>query len=683
MFSENNQVSGRQIFRLLTYDLIGPSTLLLPPLLARIAGNDGVFCLFAGTVAGLVYLWLLSRVTKEMTVDFKTFLRERCGVVAEKIILMFYACYFLLFAAVLAFLFAELVVENLLQEESFYLVLVLLLALTGYGIYAGIEGRARIYELLFWVVLIPLFLMLIAAGKSVDTDFWAPVAVTSPGAFLKGSYLVFLWQSLVFLLFFFYPNAAKKETLMQNGRRAVFFAGGLNLVLYLVLTGVFGAKALSGMEYPAVTLMSIVQMPGGFLKRTDALMFGIWFFTLYALLNSLSFYGAKAARDVIQKGKEKIYMFVVLLIVFLLAVLCYRQQEWKEIISRFVWGVGTPAVALLPLVAALLPKQEKWKQSGKKVLGLVIFLGMAGILTGCNTLEVEDRKFPLAVAVAEKEDIELLWLEQEEAGNKEMDYNHLKVMVLGQELLEDEEAVEELLGILAANPKIPRNTYVVVAENPSEILELNETLQEKESAGTYLEELLEGNASMKETAYPTLGKLYQERENRQETLFLPFLASQNGTPYVQKYFVWKRGAAAGCVSTTTAMLSAMLQGELEKETLVFEDGNSIKLKEFSVDETFVEAKDGRKIIAEVSCEGEVLYEKEQVVGNREREYEQKLVEYYRTIIAKAEQKGVDISNGYKKIGGYQRAWYTEYQENPDAFEQDVSLELEMNLHLVR
>ena len=30
MFSENNQISGRQVFRLLTYDFLGMGTLLLP-----------------------------------------------------------------------------------------------------------------------------------------------------------------------------------------------------------------------------------------------------------------------------------------------------------------------------------------------------------------------------------------------------------------------------------------------------------------------------------------------------------------------------------------------------------------------------------------------------------------------------------------------------------------------------
>lgn len=43
MFSENNQISGRQVFRLLTYDFLGMGTLLLPTMLADTAGRDGIF----------------------------------------------------------------------------------------------------------------------------------------------------------------------------------------------------------------------------------------------------------------------------------------------------------------------------------------------------------------------------------------------------------------------------------------------------------------------------------------------------------------------------------------------------------------------------------------------------------------------------------------------------------------
>ena len=55
MFSENNRISGRQVFRLLTYDLLGLSTLLVPPALGRLAGRDGIFCIAAGVAAGLLF----------------------------------------------------------------------------------------------------------------------------------------------------------------------------------------------------------------------------------------------------------------------------------------------------------------------------------------------------------------------------------------------------------------------------------------------------------------------------------------------------------------------------------------------------------------------------------------------------------------------------------------------------
>ncbi len=676
MFSENNKISGRQIFRLLSYDLIGLGTLLLPPVLAKTAGTDGIFCIIAGTILALCYLGLLWVAVKRMKVDFRTFLKERGGVVLEKVILVFYVFYFLLFAAVAAYVFADLVLSQLLEDGSFYLVLALLLLLAGYGVRIGIEGRARIYEILFWIVLIPLLVMLLGAGREVDVNLWTPVAVTSFGNFCRGSLVVFLAESLIFLVVFFFSYAAREKDVICNARRALILAGGLIFFVYLILLGVFGSSALAGMEYPAVTLMSIVQITGGFLKRTDALMFGIWFFTLYALLNGLVFYGVKTAKDVVRRGKEGVYLTIVIVLIFLLAVLCYQSEAWREGMSRILWTVATPVAVLIPLLAGFLPKGRT------KTLALFLAAGAAGILSGCNTVELEDRSFPLAVAIEKREDIESLWLNQEEAKNKEIDYNHLKVMILSEELIEEEEQMEDLLGVLAANPKIPRNTYIMVAEKPGEILSLQESIGEEESVGDYLEKLLEGNASMKEGAFPTLGKLYQERENHLETLFLPYLAAQDDMPFIEKYYVWKRGEAAGTAEIPAAMLSALFQGNLEKETFVLENGNSIRISSFLVNEQFVEEDGERYLALEVSCEGETIYEKENWGEQKKKLYEQAIEEYYQKVADDMMERNVDISNSYKRIGGYRREWYSYYKEHPAAFEEELALEVDVELKLV-
>lgn len=54
IFSDNQQVSARQISRALFLEMLGLSTLLLPPALARLCGTDGVFAILFGGV--LTYL---------------------------------------------------------------------------------------------------------------------------------------------------------------------------------------------------------------------------------------------------------------------------------------------------------------------------------------------------------------------------------------------------------------------------------------------------------------------------------------------------------------------------------------------------------------------------------------------------------------------------------------------------
>ena len=58
MFATNNQISGRQTARLLLFDMLGYSALLIPAELARTAGRSGVFSIIFGVLAGFIYLRL-------------------------------------------------------------------------------------------------------------------------------------------------------------------------------------------------------------------------------------------------------------------------------------------------------------------------------------------------------------------------------------------------------------------------------------------------------------------------------------------------------------------------------------------------------------------------------------------------------------------------------------------------
>lgn len=709
MFSENNQISGRQVFRLLTYDFLGMGTLLLPTMLADTAGRDGIFCILAGILSTFLYLKLLRYLLKGMKTSYPDFLKQKCGKVCGYVLWGGYFLYFILMASYTAYLFSTLMLNGLVENISFYLVLLLILLLAFYGMAGGIEGRARVYEMLFWFLMIPLFLMLFAACREVKPAYWSPVFVADGKEMLSGSYYVLFCYSMVSIVLFLKEYVADRKKCVGAAEKAVWFSGGVFAALYLILIGLFGVGALAQMKFPAVTMMSRVQVTGGFLKRTDAFMFSIWFFTLYAMLNSMVFYSGNLAEKVIRdcggylEGKKRMLPYLILLLlVYGVTVLFYRNQQFLDCVTFLLWKIGTPFVVGVPVLLCLTgrkPNRGMEERSSKenkderknhkkkvRVVVLVCFLFGCLFLQGCNVAELEDKAFPVLLNIRDQDDFQNVWLNHEYAGNKEVDYNHLKVVLIERSFLEKEAEVEDMLSMLEQEKEVPWNAYVMTTESCDRLAQTEGKLDTL--LGNYLEELLENTSGIDQKAYPTLGMLYEERANHLETLYIPFVdieveqsgAVQDDTekPQITAYEVWKRGRAAGLVNTDTARAAFFTQNfaddytlQLALELYVKVDAASCRVKE--TEKIGVGGLTEQIVAVTVTGEGEILSgtvsasEKEQLLNTR-------MEDYLNAIAAHALEKEIDITNSYRNLGADNRTWYFKYQNTPAAYEKDIKIQ---------
>lgn len=692
MFSENNQISGRQVFRLLTYDFLGMGTLLLPTMLADTAGRDGIFCILAGILSTFLYLKLLRYLLKGMKTSYPDFLKQKCGKVCGYVLWGGYFLYFILMASYTAYLFSTLMLNGLVENISFYLVMLLILLLAFYGMAGGIEGRARVYEMLFWFLMIPLFLMLYAACREVKPAYWSPVFVADGKEVLSGSYYVLFCYSMVSIVLFLKEYVADRKKCVGAAEKAVWFSGGVFAVLYLILIGLFGAEALAQMKFPAVTMMSRVQITGGFLKRTDAFMFSIWFFTLYAMLNSMVFYSGNLAAKVIRdcggylEGKKRMLPYLILLLlVYGVTVLFYRNQQFLDCVTFLLWKIGTPFVVGVPVLLCLTGERKKHKKK-VRVLVLVCFLFGCLFLQGCNVAELEDKAFPVLLNIRDQDDFQNVWLNHEYAGNKEVDYNHLKVVLIERSFLEKEAEVEDMLSMLEQEKEVPWNAYVMTTESCDRLAQTEGELDVL--LGNYLEELLENTSGIDQKAYPTLGMLYEERANHLETLYIPFVdiegeqsgavQDDTGKPQITAYEVWKRGRAAGLVDTDTARAAFFTQNfaddytlQLAPELYVKVDAASCRVKE--TEKIGVGGLTEQIVAVTVTGEGEILSgtvsasEKEQLLNTR-------MEDYLNAIAAHALEKEIDITNSYRNLGADNRTWYFKYQNTPAAYEKDIKIQ---------
>lgn len=192
----------------------------------------------------------------------------------------------------------------------------------------------------------------------------------------------------------------------------------------------------------------------------------------------------------------------------------------------------------------------------RKYLFLAITLVCSFLFTGCSETELEERCFPLLAAAGYEDDkvtydaafpqtgessgssdanssakeikatqvkaatFEKSKQKYENRLNKQADYNHLKVFVIEEDLLEEKKAYNQMLDLLAEEESFPRNTYVCAVDDVEELFQLEEKLSQ--DLGTYLEEYINKHEEGKSHIL-TLGDLLDEKENQTLILYMPYL----------------------------------------------------------------------------------------------------------------------------------------------------------------
>lgn len=537
-FAQNESISPRQLYRLYVFNLLGVGTLVLPNNLAKL-GKYGFISIALGVFMAWLFMWIVSEVRERR----KNIYDRSFGKTAHVKILIYdliIAVYELSQAAFLAWIFVKLIRDSLIPDESFTAVLLVIMAVCAYALSGGVECRARVYEVVFFFVLIPLAAMLLFAISDVRLDYLMikdRVGVEFGIAdIFAGAYYVFAASISVFNILFVRERSVSQ--IRWSVSKAILTYAGILFLLYAVLLGSFGKYSLSEIEFPAVVLMSDVQIKGSFFKRADALMLSVWFFTLFSVLNMSLYYAVLRCEDFAKNTAEVIPTFNKSRGFSNNKNLsCDRQKshdkEKSSIRSRCIIFV----IAVTVTLAYIL---ESGDEIVKKYLGfllciaipVIVVLTIGLMLTGCSAVELEERCFPTLAAVdivaaatdetTDKEVVEFYYNMDksyepeyaddiktavdsfEERLSQKADTNHLKVILIGKTLRNNKAAYASFMEYCKTSKKFPRNTYVCIADDINDIFD---------NMGDYYEQKM--NKENHEDGKPiiTLGTLLDDYTN--------------------------------------------------------------------------------------------------------------------------------------------------------------------------
>lgn len=158
----------------------------------------------------------------------------------------------------------------------------------------------------------------------------------------------------------------------------------------------------------------------------------------------------------------------------------------------------------------------------QKMAAGILLIAAAGLLSGCQARELEDREFVQAMEIdlqngklvggfggflVEADTVEGLQRSYQDQIERFLDLGHIKVLVLGKELIKEEERLGQVMAELAQRPVFARNILVLSYNYEDGKSYLNKLEEKGVVPGEYLSNLYKNNPYKKQESTATLGDL--------------------------------------------------------------------------------------------------------------------------------------------------------------------------------
>ena len=358
MFSLNDKISIRQMQILLIIDIFGAGLIMLPRKAAEFAGQDAWLAIAAATAAAVCAVYLMTSAGRLFPNDsFVSAASRLLSKPVGKFIGTVFICKLLFNCAFELRLFGGILRQTLLPHTPFAVISAAMIAISAYAASKGYEARARIAQILFPLIFIPVTFVFLLGLLDIDLTNLLPVFAVKPDKLAFGSARAATAFSGLELLLLVTPYAVRPLSVRKGMMQAVVVIGAFMIFLTSVTVAKFGPGEVTRQLWPILEMMDLIDLPGSFIARQDALIMSFWIISNFAIINSCLFFSAILLRDVIGKGKHWFFITVCMPVIF--AISCVKldigQADYILDIVFYTFGVGFMVIipALLLTAAAL------------------------------------------------------------------------------------------------------------------------------------------------------------------------------------------------------------------------------------------------------------------------------------------------------------------------------------------
>lgn len=351
MFPKNFRISSSQFRKMLVLDIVSISIMVVPQISSLGAGKDGIFAIIFGAFLALIYSLLMWYLTKRANGNYITYSKETVGSFITFVFGILYIVKFFILCIFVFNLFTDIIKGTLLPNTNHKIVLLFLILVTLYLASKEVEVRARLTEFLYLIILLPVVLLLLFGIPKLYIPNLLPVLTSDLTSIAKTGFSVFLTYSAAeFILFELALVNREDKNNKKDIIHAIVVSTIINLIFFIMVVGLLGIYSTNQTTWSTIVVMQLLEVPGGFIQRLDAVILAFWMLSIFFISSSLLYHMSNIAQHITNSKKRTYYLIAFAILIFLACMKPVKLEIVLSYLNKYLIYIGVPQSLLMPLI---------------------------------------------------------------------------------------------------------------------------------------------------------------------------------------------------------------------------------------------------------------------------------------------------------------------------------------------
>ena len=327
--------------------IIGVGILTLPREVAAKAGPDSVVATLLGVLPvalALVAMNGLAPVLQKQRLEQG--LAALVGHWPSRLLLVAYAVYFGVFAAVIARAFAEVVNANVLRNTPVEAIMLPMLFAAAYLVHHRTVAIMRAIELTFPILVVTLVVLALATMGRANLIYVRPQWALGLVPLLQGMATSLFAYSGYSIYLFLLPELEDRPRRWLPWLVAALVGFIYALVVFSAV-GTFGVEEVQRIAWPTIELVRVTQIPGRVFERLESAFLAVWVTAVFTTVGPGLFAAAKALQAVLGLAEHRVLAAAALPLMYAVALLPPNFAAVGKLLMALGWAslgieIGVP-----------------------------------------------------------------------------------------------------------------------------------------------------------------------------------------------------------------------------------------------------------------------------------------------------------------------------------------------------